>query len=95
MIDLKTYYNNEKLRDELIVTNIDCGLILYHFVKYDNQIKSDFIKKVKDFIIKYFLDDKDSYKLTQLNEDIKALCREYNVISLKIERGDFLLDKKF
>lgn len=87
MIDFKTYYNNEKLRDELIITNIDCGLEIYHFVKYDELIKGDFIKKAKDFIIKYFLDDKDSYKLVQLNKDIKKLCKEYNVINLRIERG--------
>lgn len=87
MIDLKTYYNNEKLRYELIITNIDCGLIIYHFIKYDYTIKEDFIKKVKDCINKYYLDDCDSYKLVQLNKDIKSLCKEYNVINLKIERG--------
>ena len=87
MIDYKTYYNNEKLRDELIITNLDCGLSLYHFVQYNDFIKEDFIKRAMKLILKYFKDDCDSYKLTQLNEDIKALCREYNVISLKIERG--------
>lgn len=87
MIDLKTFYNKEKLRYELIVKNIDCGLKIYHFVKYDNMIDTNFIIKIHTYITNYFEDDCNSYSLSQLNVDIKALCREYNVISLKIERG--------
>lgn len=87
MIDLNTFYNKEKLRYELIVKNIDCGLKIFHFVKYDNVINTNFIVKVYSYINDYFKDDCDSYKLVKLNEDIKSLCREYNVINLKIERG--------
>lgn len=87
MIDLNTFYNKEKSRYELIVKNIDCGLKIYHFVKYDNVIDTKFITKVYSYIDDYFKDDCDSYKLVQLNNDIKELCKEYNVINLKIERG--------
>lgn len=87
MIDLNTFYNKEKSRYELIVTNIDCGLKIYNFVKYDNVIDTKFITKVYSYIDDYFKDDCDLYELVQLNKDIKNLCKEYNVINLRIERG--------
>ena len=87
MIILYKKFNIEKSRDELFVKNIDCGLNIYHFCKYDNLITSEFIYKIKEIINKYFKDDIDSYSLNELNNNIKILCKEYNVINLKIERG--------
>lgn len=87
MIILNKEFNIEKSRDELFVKNIDCGLNIYHFCKYDNLITSEFMYKIKEIINKYFKDDIDSYSLNELNHNIKILCKEYNVISLKIERG--------
>lgn len=87
MIIFNKEFNIEKSRDELFCKNIDCGLNIYHFCKYDNLITSEFTLKIKEKINKYFKDDCDSYKLVQLNKDIKSLCKEYNVINLKIERG--------
>lgn len=84
MILLNNNYNKEKFRDELLITNTDCGLVIYQFVKYNDLIKDEFIQKVKKLIEKYYKDDSDSYKLAQLNEDIKSLCKKYNVINLKI-----------
>jgi hypothetical protein len=87
MIYLNKFYNKEKSRYELIIKNIDCGLNIYHFVKYDNVIDTNFTTKVYSYINDYFKDDCDSYKLFQLNKDVKNLCKEYNVINLRIERG--------
>lgn len=87
MIILNKKFNIEKSRDELFVKNIDCGLNIYHFCKYDNLINIEFMLKIKEKINMYFKDDCDSYKLVKLNNDIKLLCKEYNVINLKIERG--------
>lgn len=87
MILLTYKYNNEKFRDELIITNIDCNLKIYHFVKYNDLIKDEFINKVKDFIEKYYLDDTGSFTPLKLNTIINNICKEYNVINLRIERG--------
>lgn len=87
MIILNKKFNIEKSMDELFVKNIDCGLNIYHFCKYENLISIEFMFKIKEKINMYFKDDCDSYNLLKLNNDIKLLCKEYNVINLKIERG--------
>lgn len=86
MIIINTYFNKLKTRYEAKVENLYCGILLYHFIKYDNKISSEFLEKVNSTLERYFLDDTD-LTLEMIKDNISKLCRIYNVIQLKIERG--------
>lgn len=86
MIYTTQYLNEEKHRYEAKIENLYCGVLLYHFVKYDNKISDDFLEKVNSSLERYFLEDSD-LTLDMIKNHISTLCRVYNVISLQIERG--------
>ena len=85
MIYITQYLNEEKHRYEAKFENLYCGVLLYHFVKYDNKISHEFLEKVNSLLERYFLDDSD-ITLDMIKNNIFTLCRLYNVISLQIER---------
>ena len=85
MIITNTYFNELKTRYEAKVENLYCGVLLYHFIKYDNKISNEFLEKVNSSLERYFKNDTD-LTLEMIKNHISTLCRCYNVISLKIER---------
>lgn len=86
MIITNTYFNKIKARYEAKVENLYCGIILYHFIKYDNEISNEFLEKVNSSLERYFLNDTD-LNVEMIKDHISKLCRVYNVIQLQIERG--------
>lgn len=87
MINIFTYDNKLKARYEAKVENLYCGVILYHFIKYDNEISKEFLDKVKSSLERFFLSDSD-LTIEMIKDHISTLCNEYNVIKLQIEKGD-------
>lgn len=86
MIITNIYFNKIKARYEAKVENLYCGIILYHFIKYDNKISNEFLEKVNSSLERYFLNDTD-LNVEMIKDHISKLCRVYNVIQLQIERG--------
>lgn len=86
MIIINQYLNEEKHRYEVFIENLYCGVLLYHFVKYDNVIKQEFIKKVIELLEDYFNDD-SILTPKEMKERISIFCKQFNIIQLQIERG--------